>query len=447
LNKLKREGKMVRYYGMHQKLIGEKIHNFEIIKELGNRDQGIVYQAKHLTFEDIAVFRVFPKEFTKEWNEILNKEAKKIASMTHPHIVKISDVGVQSDFAYVRGEYIEKIGREERRNFSLEEVLRIICDILDALEYAHDRGVIHRRIHPDNVLINKERVVKIDFCLLECIEKYKILRREIPQSSNLFEFYISPEEKISEFAIEKVEVTPRTDIYSVGVMLYEMLTEKFPLGYFKPPSEFLIKKKEINKRILSGIDDVLRKALQYEPRDRYRSARDMREELKEIMGMNEGVSKLEIESIDSGEIQLKEKIKRKPYVIKQLPEKYKKPQEDEKKKISLTPKGGGMIDSLDKLFKKLKDTPKNLDFFSFEQKVRSVLPRDLKLIHRIVGQTSRVNYKPGSIEAKIISCLLTIYGELVSDSSAKVEDSLERELSSIRKRAEKISDKDLLIEK
>jgi len=236
---------------------------------VGRGGMGTVYRAKHTMLGRVVALKVLPEKFARdpEFVQRFRREAQALANLAHPNIVAVHDLGVQGDIYYFAMEFVGGVNLRDvlaHKKLSPEEALKIVPQLCEALEYAHAQGVIHRDIKPENILVDKGGRAKIaDFGLA------KIVRGEttaVPLTRTNVVMgtveYMAPEQREN-----LKQVDHRADIFSLGVVLYEMLTGQLPVGKFEPPS----KRVQVDVRI----DDVVLKALERDPDQRYQRASHM----------------------------------------------------------------------------------------------------------------------------------------------------------------------------
>ena len=241
----------------------------EVIELIGKGGMGAVYKARQPALDRLVALKILPAQAAGgvDFAERFNREARALAKLNHPNIVGVYEFGQVEALHYFIMEYVDGANlRQLERNgrLSPRQALQILPEICDALQYAHDEGVVHRDIKPENVLIDRKGRVKIaDFGLA------KILGRD-PQDLRLTgagqvmgtPHYMAPEQ------IEHpLDVDHRADIYSLGVVFYEMLTGELPLGRFAPPSRKV--------RIDVRLDEVVLRTLEKEPERRYQHASEV----------------------------------------------------------------------------------------------------------------------------------------------------------------------------
>lgn len=247
----------------------------EILDLLGAGGMGAVYKARQPALDRIVALKILPTGNRGETNfaERFNREARALARLNHPNIVAVHEFGQAGALSYFIMEFVDGANLrrlEQGSRLSPREALQIIPQICDALQYAHDQGVVHRDIKPENVLVDRKGRVKIaDFGLA------KILGHD-PEAARL-----TAEGQVMgtpHYMAEQVEkplaVDHRADIYALGVVFYEMLTGDLPLGKFPPPS----RKVQVDVRL----DDVVLRALENDPARRYQRASEVKSQVETI---------------------------------------------------------------------------------------------------------------------------------------------------------------------
>ncbi|MDX1945046.1 MAG: serine/threonine-protein kinase [Pirellulaceae bacterium] len=250
----------------------------EILELLGRGGMGAVYKARQKNLDRIVALKVIPPEAAKDpaFAERFAREARALARLNHANIVTVHDFGQAGEIYFLIMEFVDGVNlRQALRagRLSPREALAIVPQICDALQYAHDQGIVHRDIKPENVLLDRAGRVKIaDFGLAKLLvpgsDDFTLTQtRQVMGTPR----YMAPEQ------FERpTEVDHRADIYSLGVVIYEMLTGEMPIGRFPLPSE----KVQIDVRI----DQVVLRTLEKEPARRYQRASQVKSELASAGG-------------------------------------------------------------------------------------------------------------------------------------------------------------------
>jgi serine/threonine protein kinase/tetratricopeptide (TPR) repeat protein len=257
-------------------------------RELGHGAFASVHVARDLRHERLVAIKVLHVESGSELNEIrFLQEIRFLASLQHPNIVPVHDSGHVEDLLYyvmpyVRGETVrERIQRE--RQLAISQAARISCEIADALDYAHRQGVIHRDIKPENILLSGSHAMLADFGIARAIDSARtshITRTGLGSPGT--PAYMSPEQLIGGHPLDN-----RTDIYSLGCVLFEMITGKPP---FEGPSGFASRFDEhppslcaMRGEIAPALDAVVMKALARNPAERYSTGSEMCDALSDAL--------------------------------------------------------------------------------------------------------------------------------------------------------------------
>jgi serine/threonine protein kinase len=256
--------------------LGRFFPQLEIIELLGKGGMGAVYKARQRGLDRLVALKILPPDAGSDsaFAERFTREAKALAQLNHPNIVGVFDSGNANGLYFFVMEYVDGVNlRQALRagNLKPAEALKIVPQICDALQFAHDEGVVHRDIKPENILLDKRGRVKIaDFGLAKL---FKAKGDEALTGTHQImgtPHYMAPEQIRG-----SRDVDHRADIYSLGVTFYEMLTGELPLGRFAPPS----KKVQIDVRL----DEVVLRTLEVEPEKRYQHAGDVKTEMDQIL--------------------------------------------------------------------------------------------------------------------------------------------------------------------
>ena len=249
----------------------------EILRLLGAGGMGAVYQARQPALDRFVALKILPagRPGGTAFAERFNREARALARLSHPNIVAVHEFGQAGALHYFLMEFVDGTNLrqlERAGRLSPREALQIIPQICDALQYAHDEGVVHRDIKPENVLVDRKGRVKIaDFGLAKIMSTDPAAARLTVEGQVMgTPHYMAPEQLERPLAVDH-----RADIYSLGVVFYEMLTGDLPLGKFPPPS----RKVEVDVRL----DEVVLRALENDPERRYQRASEVREGISSVV--------------------------------------------------------------------------------------------------------------------------------------------------------------------
>lgn len=271
--------------GSQDDLKGQIVGDYKITKEIGRGGMAVVYEAYQISLDRNVALKVIPRSLVEEpeYLERFKREAASAAKLSHPNIVSIHGFGqIDKTYYYImdlaKGKTLDKIieGKKHEllksaKQFTVEDALKIIEQAGSALSYAHKEGLIHRDIKPGNIMIDSEsgRVLITDFGLA----KSKKWERITPKAS-LFgtPAYMSPEQASGK------ELDHRTDIYSLGAVLYEMLSGSMPFTgnnalevIDKVKADPIIPPTKFNNSIPHGIESIILKAMSKDTRLRYQS--------------------------------------------------------------------------------------------------------------------------------------------------------------------------------
>ncbi len=263
---------------------------YEITKQLGKGAMGIVYLGQDPRINRTTAIKTFKfaKDFepdeAEKMKEKFFREAESAGTLSHPNIVTIYDAGDEQDLAYIAMEYLEGEDLEKytKKNHLLpiRKVIEYIADIADALDYAHQKGIVHRDIKPANIMYLKTGIVKItDFGIARITATSQTQTGVVKGTP----FYMSPEQ----FSGERVD--GRSDIFSLGTMMFQLLTGKLPFYGESPPAlmhQIMNVKhpdpKKINPKIVKPLVTILDKALEKDLDKRYQRAIHVATHLREL---------------------------------------------------------------------------------------------------------------------------------------------------------------------
>ncbi|MCG9479924.1 MAG: serine/threonine protein kinase [Actinomycetia bacterium] len=257
-------------------MIGKRIKNFKLISILGKGGMSTVYLAKNIKTEKLVAAKILRSQFTKDSEHLKRFFTRQISltNLDHPNIVKMLDYGREGSIYFLIYELIQGVSLDkymQKKNLSLKEIVSISKKILYGLSYAHSKGIIHRDIKPQNILITEDGTVKItDFGIAKILSSHTITQTGAFIGSP---GYVSPEQA------EGKNLAPPSDIYSFGVMLFEMITGRLPFrsdtpwGVInqhiksKPPDI-----KKFSKQVPGYLTDIVNKCLAKNAQDRFSSA-------------------------------------------------------------------------------------------------------------------------------------------------------------------------------
>ena len=273
------------------RLLGNR---YEIIEKIGNGGMATVYKAKCHVLNRYVAIKILRDEFTtdEEFIKRFEVEAQSAASITHPNIVSVYDVGVDGNLYYIvmeliKGKTLKEIIVEEKGPLHWKWSVNIAIQIASALEIAHKNHIIHRDIKPHNIIITEDGVAKVtDFGIAKAVSNSTITAFGTTIGSV---HYFSPEHARGGFTDEK------SDLYSLGVVMYEMLTGRVPFDADTPVSVALkhmqeepIAAKDVNPNIPSAVNDIIMKALKKDTNLRYQNATAMLLDLRRALKDPEG---------------------------------------------------------------------------------------------------------------------------------------------------------------
>ncbi len=272
--------------------VGKQLGTYTIEKPIGAGGMGEVYLAHDAKLNRKVALKILPAEFVADAERIkrFEREARAISALNHPYIVTIYDVGAADGINFIATEFVEgeTIRDLINRGADLKQTLSVISQTCEALAAAHKAGIVHRDIKPENIMLRSDGFVKVlDFGLAKLVEQ-----TEFQQSISNYTMkgviigtpaYMSPEQ------VSGDRVDQRTDLWSVGVVLYEMLTGKNPFKgetrqetFQKILSENPPLVSESNENIPVELNQILSKALEKDADVSYQTASDLRADLKRV---------------------------------------------------------------------------------------------------------------------------------------------------------------------
>ncbi|KAF0246474.1 MAG: Serine/threonine protein [Planctomycetota bacterium] len=253
---------------------GTQFQGVVIESVLGQGGMGVVYKARQIGLDRAVALKVMSDRLAGDPDFVrrFEKEAKAMASLSHANIVAVYNYGIDNGRCFIVMEYMDGVNLRQilrEKKLRPEEGLRIVPQLCDALEYAHSEGVVHRDIKPENILIDKKGRVKItDFGLAKMVE---LGRNEHTVTGLVMgtPHYMAPEQVDTPKTVDH-----RADIYSMGVVFYELLTGELPIGRWQLPSH--------RNGVDARLDQVVLRALEREPDKRYQHASEMKLEVSRV---------------------------------------------------------------------------------------------------------------------------------------------------------------------
>ena len=265
-----------------------RLGRYEILEELGRGAMGIVYKGRDPKLDRLTAIKTirFTDDFDEDQagkiREQFYREAEVVAKLSHPNIVTIYDVGEDLDLSYLameylEGESLEAFARKEQL-MSIRKTIDVTAQVCDALAYAHTHGIVHRDIKPANIMILKNGLVKVtDFGIARATASSKTRTGVIKGTP----YYMSPEQ------ISGMKVDGRSDIFSLGIVFYQLLTGELPFGGEnlaaimyqittvdpEPPTKY-------NPKIYKAAVAILNRALEKNLESRYQKAQQMGDHLR-----------------------------------------------------------------------------------------------------------------------------------------------------------------------
>jgi len=249
---------------------------YQFVEFIDRGGMGAVYKAVQKSLNRIVAVKLLPQvnRNKESFAERFKREAHALAQLNHPHIIAVHDFGETADgqmyyvMEFVSGMDLQHLLR--RQSPEPRQILRIITQVCEALQYAHERGIVHRDIKPANILIDERGNVKVaDFGLAKVVGPHSVDYTATGTALGTPD-YIAPEALDVDGKIDH-----RADIYSLGVMIYELFTGHVPKGVWEPPS--------IRSGADKSIDVVVSKAMQNNPDKRYQHVKDMTQVLEKML--------------------------------------------------------------------------------------------------------------------------------------------------------------------
>lgn len=320
-------------------MTGKLLDNrYQIVKKIGSGGMADVYMAKDILLDRVVAVKILHSNFAEDNDFVVRfrHEAQSAGKLSHPNIVGIYDVGCDQGVYYIIMEYVEgttlKQYIQSHPNIPIDTAVKIAIEIGNALEEAHRNGIVHCDIKPHNILLTESGKVKVtDFGIARVINSSTVMNRESILGSV---HYLSPEQAAGD------QVTEKTDIYSLGIVLYEMLTHHLPFDgdtavsiALKHIQNDIPRPTKFNPAISPMLEECLLTALQRDPEKRYDTVSDFISELKIAQGFTTSiykpahpdfaaVAKPAAPRVKKPEPTIKARERYLAYVITHLPQKY-----------------------------------------------------------------------------------------------------------------------------
>ncbi len=272
------------------KYLGKRLDGrYEMRELIGVGGMAYVYKAYDAVDDRTVAVKILREEFlsNEEFTRRFRNESKAIAILNHPNIVKVLDVGFGERLQYIVMEYIDGITLKEyldqRKDIRWKEAVHFAVQILRALQHAHDKGIVHRDIKPQNIMLLSDGTIKVTDFGIARLSRNELRATTEGEKAIGSVHYISPEQARGEITDEKA------DIYSVGVMLYEMLTGRLPFEADNAVSVAIMQMQSeptmphtLNEEIPEGLEQITMKAMQKDTAKRYQSAAELLSDIDEF---------------------------------------------------------------------------------------------------------------------------------------------------------------------
>ncbi len=284
-----RQAKRLREFAEAERS-GQQIPGYKILGKLGAGAMATVYKAKQLSLDRLVAIKVLPSKYNSngQFIERFYAEGRAAAALNHPNIVAAYDVGKAGDRHYFVMEFVD--GRTvyddivKHKRYNEKDALDITIQVAEALQHAHDRGLIHRDVKPKNIMITREGVAKLaDMGLARAISDKEAAEAEQGKAFGT-PYYISPEQVRGE-----LKIGPASDIYSLGATLYHMVVGNVPFDGKNPSAVMhkhlktdLVAPDHVRPDLSAGISEVIEMMMAKDPRQRYASCKDLIGDLRAV---------------------------------------------------------------------------------------------------------------------------------------------------------------------
>jgi len=275
---------------MEGQILGNR---YLLLEKIGGGGMAVVYKAKCTLLNRFVAIKILRSEFTndEEFVKRFRIEAQSVASLSHPNVVSIYDVGDQDDVHYIVMEYVDGMTLKEYINkhgaLNWQDAIKITIQICSAIEHAHKNKIVHRDIKPHNILMTKEGIAKVtDFGIARAVTSSTIT---MVGSTIGSVHYFSPEQARGGFIDEK------SDLYSLGIAMYEMVVGRVPFDGDTPVAvalkhiqEIPVEPRKLAQSLPYGVNEIIMKAIQKEQNLRYQSATAMINDLNKVLVLPQG---------------------------------------------------------------------------------------------------------------------------------------------------------------
>ncbi len=268
----------------------QRIPGYKILGKLGSGAMATVFKAQQITLDRLVAIKVLPRKYNEnaQFIERFYAEGRAAATLNHPNIVQAYDVGKAGEYHYFVMEFVD--GRTvyddivKHKRFAESEAIDLTIQVAQALQHAHERGIVHRDVKPKNIMINHEGIIKLaDMGLARAMSDKEAAEAESGKAFGT-PYYISPEQIRGETSIGAP-----ADIYSLGATLYHMLTGSVPFDAKSPSSVMhkhlktpLVPPDHVNPKLSVGISEIIEMMMSKSRRGRYKNCEDLLVDLRAV---------------------------------------------------------------------------------------------------------------------------------------------------------------------